>query len=525
MRRIAVFLLMSCALYASVISAKTPIESDILRLDLALENRSLYEAEKRLRIDSLMTILDTTDAPYFTCEKIYEEYKSYNYDTALIFVRCLQQESARLRDTTMMINANISRAFVYLSGGLFKEAYDVLSPMLPHDTYLPDEYYLVFARLLYDMADYAGGDVAEAYNEQGHRLLEQLTAHLSPQDSARYWYPLATIDLRMGNYKRSIHRFELAMQDTRATAHEKAIWSSSIAFLHRQLGDEELALRYYIDAAIYDIQASVNEAVALRMVAEILYEQGEIALADKYIHVAMLDAQHYHARFRQVSISQLLPIIERQYAQTMRQHSARAHVLLVVAVVLLLVSLLGLVLLARRTHTLHTARQTIDEINQNLFVANHVKEQLLSTLMVGHSQYLNAVERYQNDVKDSVVKRNLSALMSVPKNVDARMQRQAMNRRLDEMLLSVFPNFVENFNQLMKEDARIELRKDELLTPSLRIFGLMRLGISQNEVIAEIMDYSINTVYTYKTRTINNSIYSSEAFYEALMRIPSFAQK
>jgi DNA-binding NarL/FixJ family response regulator len=114
--------------------------------------------------------------------------------------------------------------------------------------------------------------------------------------------------------------------------------------------------------------------------------------------------------------------------------------------------------------------------------------------------------------------------MSIPKNADAKLQRQLINRRMDEMLLKIFPSFVSEFNQLLKEEERFLLKDNELLNTQLRIFALIRLGIVHNEVIAEILDYSINTVYTYKTRTINRSHLSPDEFYRQLMKISSFKQ-
>ncbi|MBR0309384.1 MAG: hypothetical protein IJQ97_00735, partial [Paludibacteraceae bacterium] len=72
---------------------------------------------------------------------------------------------------------------------------------------------------------------------------------------------------------------------------------------------------------------------------------------------------------------------------------------------------------------------------------------------------------------------------------------------------------------LLLPEHTMEIKPDEKLNPALRIFALIRLGITQNEVIADILDYSINTIYTYKTRTINHSRYDADAFYTALMHI------
>ena len=235
--------------------------------------------------------------------------------------------------------------------------------------------------------------------------------------------------------------------------------------------------------------------------------------------IAMDDANQYHARHRQVSISQLMPIIEHHYTERVHRQTVLAYVLLAIVLLLLFLGAVALFLLSKRHRAVHAARQLIDEMNRNLTIANHVKEQLLGTLVAGHSQYLGEVEKYQNRIRENVAKRQLNELMTIPKNVDARLQRIVFNRRIDEMLLSIFPSFVDDFNALLKPGFRIEVKQDELLSPALRIFALIRLGIVHNEVIAEILDYSVNTVYTYKTRTINQSPLSPDDFYTALMRI------
>lgn len=499
---------------------KQTVKQELIRLDNALENRAAIEQQKRHSIDSLTAILDLTADPYEVCKQLYQEYRSYNYDTALFYVSKMHDLA---QTEQQQMETDLCHSFVLLSGGLFKEAYDILAPMEEQYADLPDDYYITFARLMYDLADYAGGAMRARYNQQGHRYMQELVSRLSPADSAQYWYPLATIDLREDNYRSSLNRFKETFKDSKPTDHDRAIYTSSTAYLYRQMGDAEQALHYYIDAAIYDITSSTYETVALRMVAELLFEQGEIDEADRYIRLAMEDAQRYHARHRQVAISQLLPIIEQRYADRMRSRTTTAFLLFGITLLLLIVVAVSLILLIKRTKAIHAARQTIDDMNRSLLVANKLKEELLSSLMVGHSQFLNAVEKYQADVKANAVNRKWSELMSIPKAADARLQRQILNHRLDEMLLSIFPTFVADFNRLLRPDEQLAPDKNELMNTQLRIFALMRLGITHNEIIAEILDYSINTIYTYKTRTLNRSDLTTDQFYDALMHVPSFS--
>ena len=158
-------------------------------------------------------------------------------------------------------------------------------------------------------------------------------------------------------------------------------------------------------------------------------------------------------------------------------------------------------------------------MNQSLMEANQLKEELLGTLLTSRSKYINAVQQYQQEVKQHALNRQWSPLLSVPKEADARMQRTVLERQLDSIILRIYPSFVEDFNSLLRPDEQLVLRKDELLNAQLRIFALIRLGISHNEVIAEILNYSVNTVYNYKTRVISASDLEPDAFYAALMRI------
>lgn len=513
------FILIFASSILSLFPSNYSISSDILLLNKALDSRTEYEGIKRARIDSLMQALYISDSPYYIYKNIYEEYKSYNYDTALIYVHLMQEEARKKGDAKPMIDASIAKAFVYLSGGLFKEAYDILAPMENAYTTLPNLYYMTYARLLWDMADYAGGEYTISYNILAEQYIEHIINRCSPADSAQYWYPMAAIDLRSGNYAQSIARMQEVLKDTRCTDHDYAIYESSLAFLYYQIGDIDAALHHYIHAAIYDIQSCTNETVALRMVAELLFEQGEVDLSERYIRIAMNDAKRYHARHRQISISQILPIIEQQQNSNYQQQRRIAIILLIVAIILLIMFCFAMIVTMHRNKVINAARTTIQTMNQNLIVANKLKESMLSTLLAGNSQYIASVEQYQQRVKEYASQRRYSDLMSIPKNVDAHLRRVNMNHQLDQTLLELYPNFVEAFNNLLRPEERFELKKNELMNTPIRIFALIRLGITHHDTIAEILDCSINTVYTYKNRTILRSDLTTEEFYEALMKI------
>jgi DNA-binding NarL/FixJ family response regulator len=98
-------------------------------------------------------------------------------------------------------------------------------------------------------------------------------------------------------------------------------------------------------------------------------------------------------------------------------------------------------------------------------------------------------------------------------------EREQLYQTFDQTFLKIFPGFVEQFNSLFNPEDQLVLDEKQSLPTELRIFALIRLGITDTEKIAGILDYSVNTIYAYKTRMKNKSIVENEKFEEQLMRI------
>ena len=89
----------------------------------------------------------------------------------------------------------------------------------------------------------------------------------------------------------------------------------------------------------------------------------------------------------------------------------------------------------------------------------------------------------------------------------------------DSVFLKLYPKFIEQFNTLLQEDERICPKEGELLTPELRVFALIRLGITDSGKIANFLHYSAQTVYNYRLKVRNKSLLSKDDFMEAVQQI------
>ena len=90
---------------------------------------------------------------------------------------------------------------------------------------------------------------------------------------------------------------------------------------------------------------------------------------------------------------------------------------------------------------------------------------------------------------------------------------------MKQFFLKLFPDFIERFNDLFAPEDKIQLKDQEFLNTDLRIFALIRMGIHENEKIARILEYSVNTINTYKTRIKNKSLVPNEVFEQRIMEI------
>lgn len=502
--------------------------ADLDSLFYYMHRQPNFDAQREIRIAELQEALrqDGVDR-YEVYSQLFDECQSYHFDRAIEYVDRLADEAVLLGDADRIAYAQVCKGFAYLSAGLFKEGCDLFEAIdttgMSEATY---QYYcFTYARLMYDLADYNHVDMAKAYYDLGDEMLCKTLETLSPHDTVSYWRCQAMLDQHQGQTDRALNHYQLALNGSQITDHERAICYSTMAYLYGTKGQTDKQQHYNILAAIADICSSTKETVAMRWVAERLYLEGDVDHAAICIRHAEDDAHFYNARHRQVEISQILPIIEQENMNRLRQQNRRILYLGIAIFALLMISVGALFMYRRRNRQLSAARQTIERMNANLMESNKLKEEYIAAFLCWQSDFIVEVEKYQRHIRQSVEKHRYDDLTQVPKGVDAQRRRDEFYQRFDTMFLQIFPSFVTDFNALLRKDEQIVLRKGELLNTDLRIFALMRLGILHNEVIAQVLDYSVNTIYTYKTKVKNRSDLTSEEFYERMMQIPSFSTK
>lgn len=97
------------------------------------------------------------------------------------------------------------------------------------------------------------------------------------------------------------------------------------------------------------------------------------------------------------------------------------------------------------------------------------------------------------------------------------------HQNFDEAFLNIWPGFISEVNKLLLPTDAFNLSEGDSrhLTTELRILALIRLGITDNQEIADILRSSISTIYTYRSKLKARS-FNKEAFEDAIRQIATY---
>jgi hypothetical protein len=291
-----------------------------------------------------------------------------------------------------------------------------------------------------------------------------------------------------------------------------------------QHADDRIALLAI--GAINDIRSSTKETLAIFKLGQELYLQGNVNEAYAFIKQAMDDADFYGARLRKIKIGAVLPIVAaKKIILTENEKNKFLIYLLSITVVAILISLVSFIVFIQlkrlkvKEKIIEEKNVLLEKINEKLIEDTHIKEEYIGYFFNVISGYILKLEKLKRNVERKItIKKYDDVLLSV-NEINIKKERETLFYTFDHIFLKIFPNFINTFNSLLKKEDQIWPKDNEVLNTDLRIFALMRLGISDVETIANILEYSVNTIYVYKMRIKAKALVPSDEFDHRIMDI------
>lgn len=512
-----------------VLASSRELEAKLKEVDQALEKKAYYDARKEDRIGRLrgeIRLAMDDEERWDVLRRLYREYTSYKYDSAYSYALQMGRLAARLQDSDKQAEALIAKDYCLINAGLYKEAFDaagtISSEGLSARTRL--EYHRMLVRLYYSARGYALTDpYFDEYGKMGEYYSRKILE--SVPENSQIWHEYnANLLMEKQDFEQSAREFVRLLSDPELDLHSRAIYASSLGWVQQCLGQEEEALKSICESAICDIMSSTKETTALRMLAQYLSEKGEVERPSRYVRESFDDANFYNARLRKLEVGAVLPLVEKNHYDSLQKQ----HHLLVLSTLLVifiaLAALAALLFFRRQNRKLHEAREEIEarnreltETNARLAEANAIKVEYIGNSFYNNSEFLEKMAQLYKMVDRMLVTRQYEELRRSLKETALDKERDLMYESFDNTFLKIFPTFVNDYNALFPESEQSFPQKG--LNPEMRIFALIRLGISEAERIARFLDYSVHTINTYKTRVKNKSWVENERFEAEIMKI------
>ena len=526
---------------STILSAKEPTRQLLRELDAALANASTYEGYFQQRTDVLRQMLagkNTPEQEYEIRKKLASEFASYSLDSTVVQLDRNRALARQLGDAYRQAETEFALAREYALAGYHSDALDILSGYRL-EAIPPGLEYAFF-----EVSNYLYGELAaySSNNAQYWQKKDMYRVSMLPflEEGTYEWYDLQRVQAESDRDKGKA--LEYALKALEVTEPNSRTYARAAFFVsvYQQDPDEEIA--WLARSAIADVLCANKDYASLNTLAERLYRQGDIDRAFKYTaDHSMPDALFFGGKLRPWQIAQFFPALEQAYAAKNARHTRQMWLLIGLAGLLLLALGALLFYLSRRQRVLVRTRkaleeekarvdrrnQTLQDVNEQLQALNNelqesskVRQEYIALYLQNLSENISTSRQYKNHVlkyirrgNDKYLIEEIEALPPIEDDI------REFYQMFDRTFINLYPDFVDEFNALLADGEAIVPKGDDILTPELRVFALIKLGITESSKIAALLHYSANTVYNYRAKIKNKARGGRELFEDAVQAI------
>lgn len=456
------------------------VKANLDSLDKYIQITDIYTKQKEERISALEERLKNTylslDEQYRYTYLLFDEYSTYRSKLMYASAQQLIELSTHMNDKNKLVDSEIQLAYSYLWCGAFKEAYEYANTIDTIGTSKDTKVnYLMFQlNLEYESALYVKPlkFFLDKYEGSIDLIISQLEK-LLPANDDHLLEARQKACSHNNKFEQAYQYLSQRLEHSSGVSREMSAKLGDVGFYHLEMGDTVTAINYMVKSAIMDIQIGSKQAPALRKIAEAIYPHGEVERAYKYIQLSMDNAVFFDSRYRMYESSISLPLIDKDlYELTKKQKDTLVVTVcfIIFFIITLFVSFLYIwkqnkklknsaSLIREQNMSLLSMNTRMAEINKELQDANNIKDTYLGRILSDNSSSISTMEELVKAVKLKIKAKQYDDIIQFIYKHDYLKKRKEMLARFDEMFLKLFPNFVERFNSLLKEEDRVVIEE------------------------------------------------------------------
>lgn len=535
-------------LLPTTLSAGSKTQQLRQKLDNLLEQRKTLIDNKNKDINRLkknLTTSENTLKRLQTYEQLFEEYYVFQFDSAMTYLNKGIKLAKETQNTYYYNSNTISKAELLSIGGLYSEAIHEIEQV---DTTVLDkaqhfEYYFSLFRIHTYWADFCNDKTyTPTHRLKAQEYLKKAMPFCDETDKTYEYYLGEYAVFVLNNPQAARAHYIKAIKQLPQNSRFYAMSCFALSGSYGNEGNTEKQEEFLLLSSIADIENCTMENFALQNLAMYIFEHNkdELDLAQQYIQTALEDAHFYNNRLRIIEISSKLPVIVSSYQQTLNQRNKVQMTAIIVISLLLLFLLSAVFYIVKQTKRLSLQQQELQKNNNQLSELNRQQKELntqlhgLNALLVDTNRkrerlaklYIDLCAKYIARLKkqQTLVKRKIKANQTTELLSQLSSERLSEEdaatflSRFDKAFLDLYPDFTEELNSLLLPEGQIQNKNTDELTTEQRIMALIRLGVKESAEIADLLFYSPQTIYNYRS-VLKGKAINKETFEEEVMKL------
>ena len=513
------------------------VDSLLRVLDAVIDSSAYYDQQLQHQLVRYRQMYENTpdqEARFGLAHTLFLNYRKYRLDSALYYARQRVKLAATLPSPDSLSSARLDEADALKCLGRLHDALAVLDH-LPHTPYIKGNahYYYLYHSILLSLSQMTTDADEIAYYKPLLMSYRDTVNMVNGDDPLTVCVNTCEIEKSRGHIQEALDKLLQFGKSHSDLVTNSAIYWFVLGDTYRDIGDTQGAKYCYTMSSIIDKRNCNKTYTSLQSLAWMLYNEGDTERAYRYITCSLNDVMTSNARSRLSLVGEYLPIITTAYSQKQRASVIRRNILIVaafIAAALLSFLLWGIYMRNKHLTRMHnelavnndkllSLNTQLEELNQELVESNMIKEEYIGQLFNLCSNYISEAEKTRISILGKLK-------TGKNKEVQAQLDQSTMKQDLsqlfynfDMIFLELFPDFIDRFNALLRPGEHIEVKGNNLLSPELRIYALVRLGINDSVKIASFLHYSPQTVYNYRLKTRNRSDLPKEEFIARVRRL------
>ncbi|KMQ68819.1 hypothetical protein ACM39_05905 [Chryseobacterium sp. FH2] len=536
---------------ATMVFSQKTLDILLKTLDQDVAKEDFYTQKKQQEIHAVLKQLNSKNSNeenykiYHTLSRSYEVFIA---DSAEYYTKKSLETAQLLRNQNYSAESKIQLARIKAKAGMFPVSLDILKTIdkkILSQNQLVD-YYKAYIEVYIYWIEYQDGHDMEEIIQKKNAVQDTLLAIL-PKNSYEYVINFGTKNIELKNYdlaeKELLQGFRYVKPDTR----EFSILNSILAYLYEKKNDIEKQKEYLAKSALSDIHAAVKENISLRSLSILLFDDNNISRANSYIKRSLEDANFYNARLRNIQIARVLPIIDKTYQIDRENQQKKLRALFITASILSLILFIAVILIIKQNKKILKAQKKLTETNEKLNIlnnelkeanlrqietnhslaeANHLKEQYIKSFLEICTEYIDRLAHFKGIVNRKIKTGQTAEILKMTtSSQDNTKELKELYSNFDKAFLKIYPNFVEQINELLRPEERYLINDSQTLNQELRVFALIKLGVTNNNQIATFLHYTLRTIYNYRSKVKSKAIQSDESFEIKVQNLGNFSDQ